>query len=287
MHRRLAFAFFALFLAQAALAAPAEQPFTVRVVGHGPPVILIPGLGSSGAVWDATVEHLEATHQCHVLTLAGFAGTPAGHAPLLQAVREAVPRYIRAHHLGKVTIIGHSLGGFLAFAIASDQPELIDRVVAVDGVPFYSALFNPMASAEQVRPQAELFRQRFRAFTRAQLAAQAKQSAAMMVTSPADQAKVARWTAASDPATLADAMADLMSTDLRPSVKKITAPVLLLAGGGGLDAKLVQERYESQVAAIPHHRTVVVASRHFIMLDAPDRFFSLLDGFLGGQEQVR
>src|SRR5690348_15221990 len=61
--------------APAAPAAPFDtHAFTVRVSGSGPPVILIPGLACDGNVWDATAAHLAATHEVHVLTLAGFAG---------------------------------------------------------------------------------------------------------------------------------------------------------------------------------------------------------------------
>src|SRR4051812_3944889 len=57
--------------------APAHPEFTVTVTGHGPPILFIPGLSSPGSVWDHAVAHLASNHECHVLTLAGFAGTPA------------------------------------------------------------------------------------------------------------------------------------------------------------------------------------------------------------------
>ncbi len=47
----------------------AAAPFDVRVTGSGPDVLLIPGLASSGAVWDATVAQLCATHRCHFIML--------------------------------------------------------------------------------------------------------------------------------------------------------------------------------------------------------------------------
>jgi hypothetical protein len=50
--------------------------FGVEVSGAGRPVILIPGLGCPGSIWQATVAHLAPAAQVHVLTLAGFAGRP-------------------------------------------------------------------------------------------------------------------------------------------------------------------------------------------------------------------
>ena len=54
----------------------AQQPFQVKVSGHGQPMILIPGLSSSGETWDTTVDHYKDRFECHVLTVAGFAGVP-------------------------------------------------------------------------------------------------------------------------------------------------------------------------------------------------------------------
>ena len=65
-----------LFLATAPATA-GEYPFAVKVTGTGQPMILIPGLACSGEVWDSTVAHFKDRCECHVLTLAGFAGQPA------------------------------------------------------------------------------------------------------------------------------------------------------------------------------------------------------------------
>ncbi|HWT51701.1 MAG TPA: alpha/beta hydrolase, partial [Caulobacter sp.] len=53
--------------------AHAADRMTVTVTGKGPDVILIPGLASSGAVWDATVKQLSTTHRVHVVQVVGFA----------------------------------------------------------------------------------------------------------------------------------------------------------------------------------------------------------------------
>src|ERR1043166_1191761 len=84
----------------AATMAPTESlPFGVRVTGHGPPMILIPGLASSADVWATTVAHEQSRFTCHVIELPGFAGQPAIPAPILPKVRDALAGYIRDHHL--------------------------------------------------------------------------------------------------------------------------------------------------------------------------------------------
>src|SRR3954452_20806767 len=63
-------------------------PFVARVSGSGPPMILIPGLANGGNVWDGTVAHFQGRYECHVVTLAGFAGQPAIGEPFLEKVRD-------------------------------------------------------------------------------------------------------------------------------------------------------------------------------------------------------
>jgi N-formylmaleamate deformylase len=57
----------------ASLASADTSMFRVQVSGYGQPMILIPGLASSGEIWNSTVDRYARTYECHVLTLAGFA----------------------------------------------------------------------------------------------------------------------------------------------------------------------------------------------------------------------
>jgi pimeloyl-ACP methyl ester carboxylesterase len=85
-----------LFLATSLLlrAEPAER-FTVTVRGHGPDVLLIPGLACSSSVWNPTADHFDGHYRMHLIQVAGFAGTPAqGNAtgPVLQPlVKSSTP----------------------------------------------------------------------------------------------------------------------------------------------------------------------------------------------------
>src|SRR3954454_7320685 len=96
-----------------------KTSFIVEVSGHGPAMILIPGLSCSGAVWNETVAHFKDHFECHVLTLAGFAAQPRIEPPFLETVRHDLATYIHDHHFNHPVIIGHSLGGLLALSLAS------------------------------------------------------------------------------------------------------------------------------------------------------------------------
>ena len=118
--------------------APVARPyaptsFSVTVAGrpHGRPIILIPGLGCPGSVWADTVAHFPDA-ETHVLTLAGFAGQAPISTPLSATVRAELAIYIRDRHLEHPIIIGHSLGGFIAFWLAAAEPDLVGPTITVD-----------------------------------------------------------------------------------------------------------------------------------------------------------
>jgi N-formylmaleamate deformylase len=263
--------------ASATPAPAATYAFDVQVTGSGPPMILIPGLSCDGRVWDATVLHYQAHYQVHVLTLAGFGGArPAIATPFLATVRADLARYIRAEKLDHPVVIGHSLGGFMAFWLASSEPALVGRVVAVDGVPYLAVLFSPSATVEQMAQPAKMMHDQMAALTPAAYEEQSAKSLAAMITDPAEVARVQAGAGKSSPVAVGNAVAEMLTTDLRAEVAKITAPTLLLQAGSNDPTA-----YEAQVAPIKDHRVVSFPkAKHFIMLDAPAEFFATVDDFL-------
>ena len=269
------------------VAAAAHPAFTVQVVGQGRPVLLIPGLTCPGAVWAETVARYQKQYQCHVVSLAGFGGVaPQQPVPahLLQDTRDQLLAYIKAQKLSQPAVIGHSLGGFLALWMAATDPAALGPLEIVDSLPFLPAAQNPAATAENIRPQAEAMRQHM-SQGRSSLAV-SRQMAAAMVTDTARLAQVARWGAASDAATVEQAMYDMSTTDLRADVARIQQPVLVLGTWAGYAAygatkPGVQAVFEGQYAALPH-KTILLseAGKHFVMYDDAALFFAQTDAFL-------
>lgn len=270
------------------LAAPTgesfEGHFVVQRHGQGRPMILIPGLTSGGAVWDGVVARYAGTHELHVLTLAGFAGAPPIDADrYLEAERDAVIRYIRDRKLDRPILVGHSLGGFLAFWVAATAPELVGPIVAVDGVPYLVALGDSTATPASMQPQADMIAQMYASLSAEQLATQGRMALLGMMRDTTRLAEASEWSRTSHPATAGRAVAGMLTTDLRGQVAAIRTPVLLVAAGGDLPVAqhdAVRRVYGAQVAAVPVHRVVVAPARHFVMFDAPDFLFSAMDTFL-------
>jgi N-formylmaleamate deformylase len=279
---------------QSAVPNSAPHSFVVKVTGHGPPMILIPGFASSGETWDTTAAHYENHFKCYVLTLAGFAGVPPIHTPLLATVVEDLAAYIKDQHLTKPIIVGHSLGGNVAMDLAARHPELVGPVVIVDSLPFYAGAWFDAKSLDDAKASIAAMHAYMAAQTHDQYVATAQSGAAtkFMVTDPARWKQIIGWSVATDQTTAADTMAELVGEDLRPELARISAPTLVLGTWVGLKAQLaqgnvtitresVQETFERQFANLPAlHFVMSETARHFIMFDDPNWFFARLDAFL-------
>jgi len=248
-------------------------------------MILIPGLSCGGHVWDGTVAHFKDRYACHVVTLAGFAGQPGIGEPFLEQVRDSLVRYIREQKLEHPIVIGHSLGGFMAFWLGVTAPDEIGSIVAVDGVPFFPALLAPGATPESARPQAEALRKMIQAQSPAQFGFGQRAFLGTAITDPKDVEKVAEWSSKSDPKAVAQAFYEMMTIDLRTKMEAIRAPVLLVGAAPSAPGEEARKRevynYRLQVAKVPKNKVIFAPkARHFIQLDEPEFLFREIESFL-------
>ncbi len=268
--------------------AAAHPSFVVTVTGHGRPILMIPGLASSGSTWDATAEHLSPHFRCYQFTLAGFAGVPPIAAPLLSTARDQIAAYIRDNHLDHPVIMGHSLGGDIAIDLAARNPQLVGPVIIVDSLPFFAQAWFQVDTLAAAQPTINQMRTRMNAMSSQQWIAFTKAGASTngMATKPADQQTLIRWGLASDQKTVTDAMIDLVSTDLRPELKMIQTPVLVIGTWVGLkdygvtEAAATQEFHQQYAGVKDFHFVMSDTARHFVMWDDPAWFDRQIDDFL-------
>jgi pimeloyl-[acyl-carrier protein] methyl ester esterase len=265
----------------------ASDRLSVEVIGSGPDVILIPGLASSREVWRPLATRLAATHRVHLVQLAGFAGEPWSHGdgPFVAPEVEELARYVAEAGLEKPAVIGHSMGGLSGLLLAQLHPDRVGRLMIVDALPFFSALYGPTATVETARPFAEQARAAMIANTDPEARRrQGEATAASMARAVAFRPRIVEWTMTSDVRAVASAMADVMTTDARPGLAAMITPVTALYAtdaDGGPPPAMAQAMWEREYAALPGVQVIRVDdSRHFIMADQPERFAELVDAFL-------
>jgi N-formylmaleamate deformylase len=243
--------------------------FSVEVRGEGRPVIFIPGLGCPGTVWNDTVERLIETPgiEAHVLTLAGFAGEQPIKPPLAAKTRKELIRYIRSNKLNRPVVIGHSMGGFIAYWLAATSRDLLGGTVVVDAGP---ALVS--ADDEDARRLRNMWAQS----GDDELPIQIRTVYSWMTKKIERLEPFFDDIAKSDRQTIGDAIYEMVTTDVRDKLPAIEAPLLLVLADGRL-----QDSYRRMASTIPEHEVVVVPkTSHFVMLDDPQGFARAVGAFI-------
>lgn len=286
---------FAVQPAQPAEAAPAPlhqmDHISVEVMGSsGAPVILIPGLSSPREAWRPVAVKLARTHRVYLVQVNGFGGDDprANLRPgILNGIVADLDRFIRDQRLETPAIVGHSMGGLAGLMIAARRPNSVGRLMVVDALPYFGVLAVPPgtdATVAIVEPRAAQMRDAVAAsYGQAPDPAAAAAQVATMTMKPEYRPALAAWAAASDPRVAAQAMYEDLTTDMRPELSKIRAPVTVVyAWNQSYPRKDPAAAFFTREYAGTPNLTVteVGESAHFVMLDQPTAFEAALTTFL-------
>ena len=264
------------------------EAFDIEVIGEGKPLILIPGLSCSGEVWNETVEDLKEKFECHILTLAGFADqAPFDYGEVyLPKIEKEIVRYIETELKEKPIIMGHSLGGFLSLSVAQNNGDLIEKIIIVDSFPFYSAAMMPMATEESAKPQAEMMKTMMLNTKEEAFVSQQKMTLAAMITDQDKIEKALEWSLQADRKTVAQAMYEIMSTDLRKNMALAKCPILVMGSWAagkdyGITKEMMADIYKKQFTNAENCEILMAeTAKHFIMWDEPVWFMENVKRFL-------
>ncbi len=247
--------------------------------GSGKDIILIPGLGSHRSVWDSIAGPLEAEYRLHVVQVNGFAGTPAaGNAdgPVSAPVAEELARYITANQLNKPAVVGHSMGGSIGMMLAARHPELVGQLMVVDMPAYLGEMFmGPSITPEQARQIGDSMHRRMLANPDS-FVQSFSQMVSGMTNREALREGLVQNVHASDKRTVVNAFHELIVTDLRPELPRITASPLVVLYVIPPNPPIPPAQYEEaqrrSYASAPNAQIKRIdGAYHFIQLDTPAR----------------
>ena len=116
-----------------------------------PPVVLLPATGGTAEDWDAVASSLHRSRTVHAVDLRGHGGSDWPGRYSIQAMADDVAGLLPRLGPGPIDLVGHSLGGLVACAVAAARPHLVRRLVLEDvGVP------HPRPAAPPIRPAGDL-----------------------------------------------------------------------------------------------------------------------------------
>lgn len=256
-------------------------PFEVKKTGKGKQSLLfIPGFASSGDVWNETTAKFEKDFTCYTLTMAGFAGAKPEADPTFKDWEKGIAAYIKDHKIQKPVIIGHSMGGGLALAIAADYPELVGKIVIVDTLPCLAAISNPTFTSKENNDCSAMI-STFTAMPDEQFKKMQNQSIPRLLADTSMQDTVIDWSMRSDRKTFAKMFCDFSNTDLRETIKNIQCPSLILLEAYFVSLKpSIEAQYKNLKNANLQYST---KGLHFIMYDDKEWYFNQLNNFLSAK----
>ena len=251
---------------------------SVATRGQGPDVILVPGVGAHADVWAAIADSLDDNFRVHLVQVNGFAGVPAAanaDGPVAAPAAEEIARYIREQKVERPAIIGHSMGGSIGMMLAARHPDVPGKVMVLDIPPNMGAVFAPPGSPpDSIRAMGDQLRAGFLQ-TPIDSPTVLEQMVPTMTRNDSARTMLLQYARASHRPTLANAMHELIVTDLRPELSRITVPLVVLyvkpvgvpVSAEQFDSGMKESYANAQTARLMR----IDDSNHYIMIDQPGR----------------
>jgi pimeloyl-ACP methyl ester carboxylesterase len=109
--------------------------YRVHGAAGAPPMVLLHGLGDDERTWDPVVADLARTHRVYGLDLRGHGASAFPGRYSFELMRDDVVAFCAELGLDRIVLIGHSLGGTVAWLVAEERPELVSHLIVVDTPP--------------------------------------------------------------------------------------------------------------------------------------------------------
>ncbi len=241
--------------------------------GEGEVLLLLHGLGSTKKDWDAQVPFFSKKHRVITLDLRGHGNSSK---PLedygVHLMVEDVKQLLDQLSIKKVTVVGFSMGGAIAFQMAVTYPEYLDNLVIVNSGPD----FNDMGKIGE-----DLLNSRIEFLETKGLEPLAKQISFNMF--PEDHQIELRnqfetRCKNNDYNAYYKSFETLMSWGIGDKIKAIKTRTLVVASDMDYTPITFKKEYVNRMQNAK--LAVIYNSRHGVVIDQPEAFNQALENFL-------
>jgi esterase len=130
-----------------------------EVAGSGPAVLLLHGLFASSANWHAISAELARSHRVYSVDLRNHGRSPRSANMSYLSMADDVLRLIEREGLERSALVGHSMGGKVAMALALTTPRAVGSLSVIDVAPVcyvdrWSQQLRSMMATQAVAPPA-------------------------------------------------------------------------------------------------------------------------------------
>lgn len=253
-------------------------------MGSGPTLVLIHGLSGCWQNWLENIPHFAHRHRVVAVDLAGFGDSELPHEEIsIPGYGRFIDSFLGEIGIERATLVGNSMGGFIAAETAIAHPSRVEKLVLVSAAGLVrtgnaqlnaleraARLFQPAMAAIMARREHVVRRPRLRRVIFAGVVKYPQRLAPELFYEVAS--------GAGKPGFL-DALNATMAYDFRDRLPEISVPTLIVWGRNDRVVP-VAGAYEYE-KLIPGARLVVwEETGHLPMLERPGQFNKLVDGFL-------
>ena len=246
------------------------------VVGEGHSTLLfLHGLGGDHTNWLPQIADFAADYRCIAWTLPGYGISPAMDALTWPNLSDAVVRVLDDVGVNRATVVGLSMGGYIAQQFAADHDDRVDRLVlAATSSQFGrgSTSFAEKFLAARLKPLDDGLTPRDLApkVVRGLLSDDAPKQA--YVNAVASMSRISTDA-------YRETLRCLVTWNFTQYLEEITAPTLCLAGANDSTAPVAA--LKALADGLPDARLKVIdGCNHLMNLDRPDEFNRLVRQFL-------
>lgn len=259
------------------IAEPDQSLAEHAIAGDGTETVLfLHGLGGDWTNWKPQLTELSAKRRCISWTMPGYGDSPPLKTLSWSALADSAVRLLDIAEVDAATIVGLSMGGYVAQQIAFDHPKRVERLVLV------------ATSATFGRPGDASFKKEFLATRQAPLD-EGKTPAdlapdvveALLGSKPHRSARknCERSMSRISPEAYRRALSTLVTWDGRKQLSKIQVPTLCVAGDEDTTAPVAS--LERLAASIGGARLEVIEKcGHLVNLEQPRAFNRVVSEFL-------
>lgn len=227
-----------------------------EVLGRGRPLIFLHGWIGSWRYWVPAMQASSISYRAYAIDQWGFGDTakrPAMYS--LDSQIKLLESFLESLGIGRIALIGHSMGAVTALNFARRHPEIVDRLLLTE-MPVEAAYLNP----------------------RLRTASVAELTDWLLARQPANESTRLEAPKADQQAILAS-LNELQASSLREMFQDLATPCLFVHGQNDPAVELPPQEVTDGLPERSHY-VVFEQSGHFPMLDETLKFNRLLSDFL-------